>query len=396
MQKLRSFHLLTLPLLLIFSLFITSCGGNSDPKSDDIDNTIVKINYDTESKSWWLHFNSDEPVLCAVNLGEANSDAEIFTQLQSMDMSSPVKEHSLELTLTADMRYSAMLTTFDTANNVQRSQTFHFTATRNPDGDINLIEKTVTQLMDVDNLSNASEIWQVAPSSSEVTSNSATIQFETDKATLASTAYGKSANFGLSTRMAGGMATTEHSFQLLALSAETTYHYNTIVVDPSGKLYQSTNFTFMTEQDTQPKISLGSNVALSSLGASIASVSSNWNNGSNSSNFGANNAIDDDPDTEWSSNGDGNNASIEITLDKPYTITGIGFWTRTMESSAQIARFEVLTTDGTSLGIFDLRNANQLYQFDIPDTQQQTLKFQVISSNGGNTGARSIEVYGSL
>jgi len=201
MQCFRSFHAFATLTLLTFLLFVTGCGGNSDPQSsDDTDSSIVKINYDAESASWWLHYSSDEPVLCAINLGQTSSEG--FSQLQSMDMTRPVREHSLELTLVADMRYRAMLTTFDTTNNVQRSQIFHFTTTRNQNGDLNLIEETVTQLTTVDDLSNAAEIWQITPNSSEVSSNSATIQFETDIPTLVSTAYGKSTNFGTTERMA--------------------------------------------------------------------------------------------------------------------------------------------------------------------------------------------------
>ncbi len=393
----RAFHLIPqLFLLLIFLIFIAGCGGNDELRFYDSKN--IQINYNQETESWWLSFSSDRPVLCAVNLGEANDGG--FTQLQAMNMTSPSIEHKLELTLNTNTRYRAIITTFDTAHNVQRSQVFHFETMATQDKTANLIEESSTQFNSISNIASANNVWSTPPSNSGITSNSANIQFETNIATLASTAYGNTENFGYSARISGGVATRAHNLQLLALSSDTTYYYNHILIDEAGHLYQSENFTLTTEKGIIPDETLEKNVALLSLGASISNVSSNYGNNSNESSFGANKAIDGDPGTQWSSNGDGDNATIEITLDRPYLITKVGFWTRTMsDGSAQITQFEVLYGDAlgiddTSLGIFDIPDATQLYKFDIPYIPpQQTLKFKVINSSGGNTGARTIAIY---
>ena len=53
---------------------------------------------------------------------------------------------------------------------------------------------------------------------------------------------------------------------------------------------------------------LGPNLALMENGASVAGVSSNFGGGANDSAFGAANALDGDPATEWSSESDGDQA----------------------------------------------------------------------------------------
>ena len=137
----------------------------------------------------------------------------------------------------------------------------------------------------------------------------------------------------------------------------------------------------------------GENVALMNGGAKVVGVSSNYGNGSNDSSFGANNALDGDPSTQWSSSGDGDNAWIEIELPKETHVTSIGFWTRTMGASAQIFSFRVITDRGEVHGPFELAGAASIYYFDT-DLTAKRLRFENVNSSGGNTGAVEIEVYG--
>lgn len=143
------------------------------------------------------------------------------------------------------------------------------------------------------------------------------------------------------------------------------------------------------ESQAEPE---GENVALLSAGAQIAGVSSNFGGGDNDSTWGANNAIDGDPATEWSSDGDGDDAWIEIELAQERTITAIGLWTRTMGSSAQIESFRVRTGQGDTLGPFELEGAANMEFFAV-QTRARRLRFEVASSSGGNTGAVEIAVY---
>ena len=122
-------------------------------------------------------------------------------------------------------------------------------------------------------------------------------------------------------------------------------------------------------------------------------MSSNWGGSGNDGSFGADSAIDGDDTTEWSSDSDGDDAWLEVSLPEPTKIIAIGFWTRTMGTSAQISRFSVTSPGQGLLGEFDLPDAKGLFVFEVPATTTDSLRFEVITSSGGNTGARTIEIY---
>jgi len=142
--------------------------------------------------------------------------------------------------------------------------------------------------------------------------------------------------------------------------------------------------------------SLGSNQALSSNSVVVSGVSSNYGGGGLDSSYGGNKAIDGSDSTEWSSNGDGDSAWISLDFPATWTVVGVGLWTRTMTTSAQISQFRVLDASGTSLGTFDIPDATQLYSFSLTNSVTTTgVKFEVVASSGGNTGAKTIAVYTS-
>ena len=107
----------------------------------------------------------------------------------------------------------------------------------------------------------------------------------------------------------------------------------------------------------------------------------------------AHNAIDADPTTEWSSNGDGDDAWIEIELPTETHVTSLGLWTRTMGSSAQIFSFQVVTDSFEMDGPFTLSDAAGVHYFDT-DLTGRRLRFEAVETSGGNTGVVDIEVYG--
>ena len=131
-----------------------------------------------------------------------------------------------------------------------------------------------------------------------------------------------------------------------------------------------------------------------SNGARIVSVSSNIGFQDNTGRWGANTAIDSDEKTAWSSNGDGDNAFIEIELSDMAQIDAVEFWTRSMSNNtAQIFSFTVTNEIGDTFGPFTLPDANKSYQFSV-EIIARRLRFDVQSSNGGNTGAIDIRAYG--
>ncbi|WP_314003803.1 discoidin domain-containing protein [uncultured Paenibacillus sp.] len=195
---------------------------------------------------------------------------------------------------------------------------------------------------------------------------------------------------------------TEHYNVVENLKPGTNYFYRVMLGRTDGSFSQSKEGSFQTPQnqgndtgenqaaDTPP----GTNIALSQNGGRIVGVSSNYGGAANDQNWGAQMAIDGDPATEWSSDGNGNNAWIEIGFDKTYQVTAVGFWTRTMGTSAEIKKLRVLSADGTELGTFDLQGPDKMQYFtlDTPATTE-SLRFEAAESSGGNTGAVEIEVF---
>lgn len=137
----------------------------------------------------------------------------------------------------------------------------------------------------------------------------------------------------------------------------------------------------------------GPNLALPENGGSVSAFSSSFGRGTAESRFGANSAIDGDPGTEWSSFNDGDEAFIEISLSGRTRITSIGFWTRTMGTSAEIFTFMVVTDEGETQGPFTLDGASAIKYFET-DFIATKLRFKPAESSGGNTGAVEIEIYG--
>ena len=60
---------------------------------------------------------------------------------------------------------------------------------------------------------------------------------------------------------------------------------------------------------------------------------------------------------------------------------------------AQISSFQVVADGGKAYGPFKLDDAGSIHYFP-SDFTAQRLRFEVLDSSGGNTGAVEIEVYG--
>jgi hypothetical protein len=219
---------------------------------------------------------------------------------------------------------------------------------------------------------------------------SATVTATTRIPVACAVAYGTTHEYGsLATDadMAGG-AHAEHHPLLTGLTPATVYYLRLQGVGPDGTLYRGDEFTFR----TLPAAGDSAEANLAAT-ARIVAVSSEYG-GAADGPFAAVRAIDGDPATQWSSDGDGDDAWIEIELAAPTHVERVGFWTRTMGSSAQILSFRITTDQGEEFGPFELSNAAQIYSFDTDFTAQR-LRFEAVETSGGNTGAVEIEVYGS-
>lgn len=231
------------------------------------------------------------------------------------------------------------------------------------------------------------------------TGTSVVIEFTSGQPVVCNVAYGTGTIYGsLATMPMMGTAVRDHSVTLTSLTPDTTYHYRLTLTDEQARVYQSQDFTFTTAAAEPPPPAdrpTGQNWAALSAGAKVIGVSSNFGAGDNDSAFGADKAIDGQPNTEWSSNGDGDDAWIEIELAGTYDVHSIGFWTRTMPNeTAQIFSFTVSTDRGETFGPFELPDASRIYYFPVTFTAGN-LRFDAVETNTGNTGAVEIEVFGA-
>ena len=195
------------------------------------------------------------------------------------------------------------------------------------------------------------------------------------------------------TDMAGG-GHSDHHPRLTGLEPDTVYHYRLGGIGPDVTVYRSQDLTFRTppaEAGTGQRPS-GDNLASLANGARVIGVSSNFG-GDNTGAWGANSTLDGSASTAWSSNGDGNEAWIEIELPDETHVTAIGFWTRTMGSSAEVFSFAIVTDLGETHGPFNLDGADVTKYIDT-DFVATRLRFQAIETSGGNVGAIEIEVFG--
>lgn len=205
--------------------------------------------------------------------------------------------------------------------------------------------------------------------------------------------YGETTDFGqiaTDTDMAGG-AHSDHMPLLTGLSPETTYYYRIQGFDADGNLYVSETMSFTTPAFDTSEID---NLASTLVGVDVIGYSSIFGGGEVDGTWGPNNAFDGNLSTAWSSDGDGDDAWVEVQLAQPAHIHTIEFQSRSMtDGTSRVLSFMVTTDAGDEYGPFELDEAGGAQQFDV-DFEAETLRFDVVESTGGNTGAVDIAVYG--
>jgi len=214
---------------------------------------------------------------------------------------------------------------------------------------------------------------------------SAVVQVETNPPTVCAIAYGKTASLGsiANDPSMGGTAISRHTVTLGGLTPGTTYRFLLTATDAQGRVFQTRELnTFTTPRGSA---TLNPDVA---IGAKIVAVSSQWSNA-----YRAANAVDGNLSTEWASAGDGDRAFITIELGKQRKITGISFVTREMSDGSAITRTFAVVVDGRRrYGPFLAGNRLDPHIVPVSFTGR-FLRFEVVRSTGGNTGAAEIEVF---
>lgn len=238
-------------------------------------------------------------------------------------------------------------------------------------------------------------ITESPPTIFDLTSTSARINWIGTIPTGCLLLYGETSDFGLASQdlNMNGAAIIEHNPLLLNLEPDTEYFFRLQGSDEAGNMYISETFTLRTPPESEAEQS--ANLLSPDNGAEIVAVSSNFGGQPNTGGtWSVGNAFDDNPNTAWSSAGDGDDAFVDVALGQRSQINEISFWTRTMSNNtAQIFSFTVTTETGAVYGPFELPDPDQAYEFDV-DFEAESLRFDVVESNGGNTGAVEIIVLG--
>jgi len=190
-----------------------------------------------------------------------------------------------------------------------------------------------------------------------------------------------------------GTGITQHDVFLPGAEPGVTYRFVVQGTTADGQLYRSDlgEFTIAdTGSATQPRADTGGeppegvNLAID---ATIIDASSEF-----SAAWAAGNAIDDDTATEWSTAGDGDDGYITLDLGERRDIAAVELVTRSMADGSGITHTYTATVDDTTLGPFAAATpaTRRVQRIDVPG---RTVRFDIESSTGGNTGAVEIRVY---
>ena len=193
---------------------------------------------------------------------------------------------------------------------------------------------------------------------------SATLPIETSVSVACTIVYGTTPEFGsltLDQDMAGGTH-SEHNPLLVGLEPETEYYFRVQGIDDDGNIYLSEVMTFTTPpQDTSET----ENLASPEKGAEVIGFSSAFGGAGLNDRWGAGSVFDDNPNTEWSTAGDGDEAWIEVELAQRARIDSVDFHSRAMSDGSAIAlAFTITTDEGETYGPFELPDANGRYSFE--------------------------------
>lgn len=194
-------------------------------------------------------------------------------------------------------------------------------------------------------------------------------------------------NFNNSLNMAG-TGIVEHDVFLPEAEPGVEYQFVVQGTTADGTLYRSEVGTFVLPEPESDGAEATNRENLA-VGAEVEAVSSVFNDA-----FAAANAVDDDLATEWSTAGDGDEASITIDLGAPADVTGFQFLTRSMTDGSAVTESYTVTVDGSeTFGPFPAGSPAEPQTSDVAVTGQ-VFTFDVETSTGGNTGAVEVKVLG--
>jgi hypothetical protein len=188
----------------------------------------------------------------------------------------------------------------------------------------------------------------------------------------------------------GGTAHDDHEVLLVGAVPGETYQFRVQGSDADGNLFQSelASFTLPEIPASNSEESMGGDDDMAvhgdnlAEGATVVEVSSIFSDA-----WAGENAVDGDMTTEWATAGSGDDAFIEIDLGSAQDVIGVEFITRTMgDGTATTTEYTVTVDSGDVFGPFTAGNPSDNGFAEAVFTGQ-VLRFDVVSSTGGNTGA---------
>ncbi len=190
-----------------------------------------------------------------------------------------------------------------------------------------------------------------------------------------------------------GTGIVDHDVLLPGAEAGETYFFRVQGSTADGQLYQSEIGTFalprLDASDLfvpEEESDRGENLA---LGATVLAVSSEF-----SASWAGANAFDGDLATEWATAGDADDGFIEVDLGEVRRIDAVEFVTRSMADGSALTESFMIVADGVEHGPLPARTPSASQVFDV-DITGRVLRFELVDTTGGNTGAVEIRVYGS-
>ncbi|CCG01758.1 discoidin domain-containing protein [Blastococcus saxobsidens] len=219
----------------------------------------------------------------------------------------------------------------------------------------------------------------------DASGTSATLRVSTDIDMACAVVFGRDESLGdgiATDADMGGGAHAEHQAVMRGLEPDTEYFYRVQGSGADGNLYRSELMSFRTPPADGPTAP-GANAA---LGAEVVDVSSEFSDA-----FAAAGAVDGNLGSEWSSAGDGDDASITLDLGRPVDVVGVALRSRSMsDGTAVIETFTVTVDGGETYGPFDAGTTAVVNEADFTG---QVLRIDAEATSGGNTGAAEIELY---
>jgi hypothetical protein len=202
-------------------------------------------------------------------------------------------------------------------------------------------------------------------------------------------------NFNNSLAM-NGTGIIDHDVILPGAHSGTTYFFRLQGSTADGNQFRSETGTFTIPE---PEDGLASDDHMSdddmalhgpnlAIGTAVLDTSSVFGNG-----WKAENAVDDDTNTEWATLGDGDSGFITIDLGSTHEVVGVEFLTRSMlDGTATTETYTVTVDGGEPLGPFPAGNPAEP-RFSPIQFSGREIRFDVSSSSGGNVGAIEVKVF---